>query len=108
VTDRGQASVELIGVLPLLVVVAMGLGQALAFGSARESAKSAAHAGALAIAQNRDPNEAVRSAVPDLARARLVSQIDGRRVRVLVRPKAVVPGLAGLFQARASADAGAP
>lgn len=47
----GQASVELVALLPLVVAVALALLQALAAGRASELAGHAAHAGAVAIAQ---------------------------------------------------------
>ena len=46
---RGQATVELVGVLPLAVLVALVVGQLLAAGAARELAGNAAEAGAAAM-----------------------------------------------------------
>lgn len=107
-SDDGQATVEVLGVVPLVLVVVLAVGQGLAYGSARESAHAAAHAGALAIAQERDPVQAARAAVPDLGRSRLRLTVRSRVVDAAVMPKTVVPGVAGLFVAHARADAGAP
>lgn len=106
--DDGQATVEVLGLLPLMLIVVLAVGQVLAYGSAREAARAAAHAGALAIAQERDPDAAARAAVPDLRRAALKLKVHSRVVDAAVRPKTIMPGIAALLTAHARADAGAP
>jgi len=107
-SDDGQATLEVVGLLPLLLIVVLAVGQALAYGSAQESADAAAHAGALAIAQDRDPAAAARAAVPDVGRAALQLKVHAEVVDAAVQPTAIVPGLARLLTAHAHADAGAP
>ncbi|MEP6954849.1 MAG: hypothetical protein ABI950_12390 [Solirubrobacteraceae bacterium] len=104
--ERGQASVELVAVLPLVVGVGLAAGQLLAAGAAREAAAGAAEAGAVALLQGRDARSAAGDALPGWARNRSAVDVAGRRVRVRVRPRAVLPGLAGLTGADESADAG--
>jgi hypothetical protein len=104
--ECGQATVELVAVLPLVVVVALAAGHALAAGAAAEMAAHASHAGAAALLQGGDPERAAREALPDWSRSRLAVEVKGRRVSVEVRPVAALPGLAKLLTAEARADAG--
>ena len=103
---RGQASIELLGVLPLLLVVALGAAQLLAAGICREYAAQSARAGAAALIQGRDPREAAREAVPGWSSRDVDVAVDGRRVTVRIRPRAALPGLARLLAAESAADAG--
>ena len=105
--ERGQATLELLAVLPLLLVVAGGAGQALSAGLARELADHAAEAGAVALLQDGDPRDAVRRSVPGWARGRMAITVAGSEVRVRLRPPAIVPGLGDLLDAHARASAGA-
>jgi hypothetical protein len=102
----GQATIELIGVLPLCIAVALGAGQLLAAGAAHELAGTAAQAGAMAMLQGGDPARSARAALPGWSRSRLVVRVSGRTVRVRLRPVTLVPGLAGALAAEAKADAG--
>jgi hypothetical protein len=104
--SRGQASIELLGTLPLLLVVALGAAQLLAAGLCREYAAQSARAGAVALLQGRDPREAAREAVPGWSHRGVEVAIEGRRVTVRVRPRAALPGLAGVLTAESAADAG--
>ena len=62
--QRGQATVELVAMLPLLFVVAFAAAQLLMAGAAAEYAGHAAEAGAVALLEGRDAAAAARSAVP--------------------------------------------
>jgi hypothetical protein len=104
--SAGQASVELVALLPLAALIALAIGQLLAAGAARELAGNAAEAGAAAILQGADPTAAARDALPGWSRERAEVHVDGRRVEVRVRPRAVVPALAETLVATAAADAG--
>jgi Flp pilus assembly protein TadG len=104
--ERGQAAVEVVGMLPLLFLVALCVCQVLAAGLAREAAHHAAQAGAMAILQGGDPAKEARVAAPDWSRRRLSVAVSGRSVRVRVTPPALVPGAARLLAATSSADAG--
>jgi hypothetical protein len=103
----GQAAVELVALLPLLVAVALAVLQALAAGIAVELAGHAAHSGAVAVAEGRDGEGAARAALPGWARSRLVVEVRGTRVLVRVTPPSLLPGIGARLAASASADAGA-
>lgn len=102
----GQAAVELVALLPLLVAVALGVLQALAAGIAAELAGHAAQSGAVAIAEGRDGELAARAALPGWARSRLHVEVRGTRVRVRVTPPSLLPGAGARLAATATADAG--
>jgi hypothetical protein len=104
--NAGQAAVELVALLPLLVAVALGLLQALAAGVASELAGHAAQNGAIAIAEGRDGAAAARRSLPGWARSRVRVEVQRTRVRVQVTPPSLLPGMAGRLTATASADAG--
>jgi hypothetical protein len=106
--SAGQATIELLGILPLAVLVALTIAQFLAAGSARELVGNAAEAGAAAILQGADAARAARRALPGWSRSRATVRVSERRVQVVVRPRAVIPLLANRLEARASADAGPP
>jgi hypothetical protein len=86
--ERGQASVELLGALPALLLLGLVALQLLAVGYAAVLAGGAAEAGALAIAGGADPAAAARGALPGWSRARARVTVDGERVRVRLRPPA--------------------
>jgi hypothetical protein len=104
--DEGQASLELLGLLPLCLIVALACAQLLAAGAARVAAGSAAEAGAMALLQGGDPPRAARAAAPGWSKARLHVAVDGRRVSARIVPIRLLPGVAKLLTAHASADAG--
>lgn len=103
---RGQATVELVGILPLAVLVALVVGQLLAAGAARELAGNAAEAGAAAILQGGDPKREARDALPGWSEDRAEIRVAGREVRVRLRPLAVIPAVADRLAATVVADAG--
>jgi hypothetical protein len=103
-SDRGQATVELTALLPLLAVVAVTAYTVLASHTAAEQAGAAAEAGAIALLQDADPRAAARDALPKAMRSRAAVELDDTRVRVAVRPR--VPLFARRLEAHATADAG--
>ena len=102
--ERGQATVELAALLPLVAVIALAAYALLAGLSAGEQAGVAAEAGAIALLQDRDPVVAARAALPGRALRGLSVEVEGRRVTVAVHPR--VPLVARLLRARVSAHAG--
>lgn len=102
----GQASVELVAMLPVAVAVMLAVLQLLAAGATRELAGHAAGAGAVALLQRADPRAAARDAVPGWSRERMAVTVRGPRVTVRMRPPVLVPGLAGLLTSTVRADAG--
>jgi hypothetical protein len=105
--SNGQAAVEVVGMLPLLAAAGLAILQLLAAGAAHEYAGNAAEAGAIALGDGRDARQAVRSAIPGWSRSRVAVRIDGRAVRVRLRPPAIVHAVGDLLVAEATADAGA-
>jgi hypothetical protein len=88
----GQASVELVAVLPALAVCLVIAGQTVAVGWALWSAGNAARAGARAVEVGSDAESAARDALPSaLRRGSVVRSGDGVRVRV--RIPALLPGV---------------
>lgn len=101
--EDGQAAIELIGALPLVVGLGLALLQLLAVGYAGVMAGHAAEAAALAAAAGRDPAAAVRSALPGWPRSRAaVVRRDGR-VRVTLRPPSPIPAVARALEIHAEA-----
>lgn len=104
--ERGQSTVELVALLPLLVVVALACAQLLMAGAARELAGNAAEAAAVAMLQGGDPEDAARDAVPGWSRSRIDVTVRGGTVRVALEPARLVPPLADRLVAHAEAHAG--
>jgi hypothetical protein len=104
--ERGQASVELAVLAPLLVVVALAAAQLLAAGAAAALADHAAEAGAVALLQGTDPTAAARAAVPGWSRRGMKVEVAGRQVHVRLRPPAPISALGELLEAGGKADAG--
>ena len=104
--ERGQASVELLGALPALLLVALAAWQLMLAGEASWLAGNAARVGARAEAVGADPEAAVRSALPAHLRHGLrVSRRDGA-VTVRVRLPIVMHGWGSPL--RIGATAGLP
>jgi type II secretory pathway pseudopilin PulG len=104
--DDGQATVELIALLPLLLIVALAAAALLAAHTAGEQAGQAAEAGAVALLQGHDARAAARRALPTATRRRAEIHVDDRRVTVRVRPSVPLAALARPLTAEAVADAG--
>jgi hypothetical protein len=85
-SERGQALVELLAAVPLVLILGVVLMQLLALGYSSVLAGSAAEAGALALAAGADPEAGVREALPGWSRARARVSVRGGRVRVALRP----------------------
>jgi hypothetical protein len=104
--QRGQAALETVALLPVLIAVALAIGHVLAAEASRELAGHAAEAAAIALVRGTDPRDAVEAALPDWSRDRVDVEVDGRAVSVRVEPPSAVPGLAGVLATTARADAG--
>lgn len=106
--ERGQGSVELVALLPVLLIVAVAAAQLLAAGYAAVLAGNAAEAAALAVAGGGDPEAAARAALPGWTRKRLEVAVRGGEARVRLRPPALIPRLAGELEVTAHAAVEAP
>ena len=106
---RGQASVEVVAFLPLVVLIALAAFTAISAHAAHEQAGEAAEAAALALIQGgADPRAAAKDALPRGARSRATITVRGHHVRVRVRPRLplAVPGLADRLAGDVRAYAG--
>jgi hypothetical protein len=101
----GQSTVEVVGMLPLLAIVAFAALQILAAGLAAELADHAAEAGAVAILEGTDPHDAAKRAIPGWSGAHVDVAVHGKTVRVRVRPPAVVRSVGSLLASTAEAKA---
>ena len=106
--ERGQASVELLGAVPALLLLGLVLFQLLAVGYSAVLAGNAAEAGALAVAGGADPREAARAAVPGWQRARMAVRANDGRVEVSIRPPAPLDFVERALGVSASAEVEAP
>ena len=100
---RGQASVELLGGLPALLILGLVIFQLLAVGYAAVLAGNAAEAGALAIAGGADARQAARDAVPGWTRARMRVSVDGDSVEIRMRPPSPIDAVSRRFTVSAHA-----
>ncbi|MFN8152499.1 MAG: hypothetical protein U0R24_15425 [Solirubrobacterales bacterium] len=91
----GQAQIELIAGIPLLLLAATIALQLLAVAYSQSLADGAAEAGAIAAADGRDPVEAARAGLPGWAQDRVDVDSDDGRVEVALDPPALLPGLSG-------------
>ena len=103
-SERGQAAVELIALVPLLMAVGFGVLAVLSAGRATSAAEGAAEAAAVAIIQGTDGAAAARRALGDRPSRHASVNVRGGRVRVTVRPS--WPLFASALTATAEADAG--
>jgi hypothetical protein len=103
-SQSGQASAELVAVVPLLLVVALGLAQLVCAGWALVEAGEAARAAARAQHVGAPAESAARRSLPEaLERAEVTAGGDGVSVRA--RAPALVPGLPAIpVRATASLD----
>jgi hypothetical protein len=91
--ERGQATVEAIAAIPLLLLAGSIALQLLLAGYALTLADGAAEAGALALAAGRPAREAARAALPDWAQDRAAIAVRGGEVTVRLRPPSPIPAL---------------
>ena len=104
--QRGQASVELIAAVPVLLLVTLLVAQLALAGYALWSAGVAARAGARADYVGGDAEAAARSSLPLVLRSR-AEVSDGSAVAVRLDAPSLVPGVSGVpVTARAAIGAG--
>lgn len=107
-SDSGQASVELLGALPALLVVGLVVLQLLALGYSKVLAGDAAEAGALALAGGGDAAGAARDAIPGWSRAHLRVAVQHGRVRVTLEPPSPLRALRHTLEVAATAEVPEP
>lgn len=103
-SERGQASVELIAVLPAVLLVGLLVWQLAVAGHAAWATANAARVAARAVAVERDAEKAARSALPGtLERGLRVRRRENGLVEVGVRIPLVVRAWGSLATVRARA-----
>ncbi|HEY1479809.1 MAG TPA: hypothetical protein VGF46_07245 [Gaiellales bacterium] len=91
--ERGQAGIEAIIALPLVVLVALACAEGGAWAASSVLAAQAADAGARALARGAPGEPAARAQLPGAFRRRArIDLVDGA-VRVVVRVPGLVPGM---------------
>ena len=91
--ERGQATVELIAALPVLMLVALVALQLLVVGYATTLADGAAEAGALALASGGSAAAAAREALPGWAEDDVSVAVKGGEVSVRLRPPSLIEAI---------------
>jgi hypothetical protein len=105
--QRGQASVELVAVLPLVLLAALAAWQLVLAGHALWLGSHAARVAARADAVGRSAEHAARSALPrSLERGMAVEQLRGGGVRVSLRAPLLLRAWGGRFQVSATSSLG--
>jgi hypothetical protein len=104
--EGGQATVELIALMPLLVTLTLGLFTFLSADRAHEQAAEAAQAGARALLNDRDPQAAACTALGRSPHCSRGVQVSGRAVTVRVQPKGPFARLNRSLEAVEMAKAG--
>lgn len=103
-SERGQALVELIGGVPLILTVGLVLLQLLAAGYSAVLAGSAAEAGALALAADGDARAAVERALPGWSEAGASVEVGRESVRVRLRPPSPIAAVSRRLEVTANAE----
>ncbi len=106
--ERGQASVEVLGAVPALLVLGLVVLQLLAVGYAAVLAGAAAEAGALALAGGGDAKAGVREALPGWSRARARVLVSRATVQVRLRPPSPLTAIGRRLEVTGRASLGAP
>jgi hypothetical protein len=91
--ERGQASVELVGMLWLLFLIALVVWQLLLAAWTAEQAQNAARTGSRVLGRGGNADVAARMAVSSGLRRGMSVHVEGERVQVVVRIPILVPGL---------------
>jgi pilus assembly protein CpaE len=107
-STRGQASVELLGAVPVVLLLGLVLLQLLAVGYSAVLAGNAAEAAALAVAGGGEAVDAARAAVPGWSRARMRVAVSDGRVEVRMRPPTALDAVAKQLEIHADAAVQAP
>jgi len=103
--EDGQATLELVAAIPVLLLAGLLALQLLAAGYALTLADGAAEAGALALAAGEPAEDAARGALPDWASEDVEVTVRGGEVSVRLRPPSPLPALADRLAVTSSAFA---
>jgi hypothetical protein len=101
--ERGQASVEMLAVVPGLLLAGMLCLQLLAAGYSLTLADGAAEAGAIALASDRPAEPAVEAALPGWTDDRVEVEVEGGRLTVRLRPPSPLASVGRALEVSSSA-----
>lgn len=101
--QSGQATIEFLGALPLMLVLGLALFQLLAVGYAVSLADGAAEAAAIALANGKDPVEAAREALPGWPKKSMQVKQKGERVELTLNPPSPIKQLSKRLSVSAEA-----
>lgn len=104
--QTGQATVEVLGALPALLLLGLVALQLLAVGYSAVLAGAAAEAGALALAGGGNARAGVRESLPGWSRADASVSVSRGTVRVRLRPPSPLRAVARKLVVSASASVG--
>jgi hypothetical protein len=107
-SQAGQATVEALAAIPLLLLAGIVALQLLVAGYVLTLADGAAEAGALALASGRPARDTATATLPGWAEQGAEVSVRGGEVRVRLRPPSPVPGLADLLVVTSTAYARPP
>ena len=103
--EGGQATVEAVAAVSLLLLAGSIALQLLVVGYALTLADGAAEAGALALAAGRPAKAAVRKALPSWARDDVEVSVRGGEVALRLRPPSLLPAIGDALAVDSSAFA---
>jgi hypothetical protein len=106
--ERGQATIETVALVPVMVAIGLGILQLLAVGYASVLAGNAAEAGALALAAGADAQAGAKQSLPGWSRAGARVEVEGGRVEVHLRPPSPLRALAEGLEVTGTAAVEAP
>lgn len=106
--EQGQATVELLGAIPLLLIAGAIALQLLLTGYALTLADGAAEAGALALAAGRPAKSAAQGSLPSWAEGRAEIAVRGGEVTVRLVPPSLLTAVAGHLAVTSSSYARSP
>jgi len=92
-SERGQSSVELMGMLWLLLLLALGVWQIMLASWAAEQAQNASRTAARVEGRGGDADKAARNAVSSALRKDMDVQVAPEHVTVSVRIPILIPGI---------------
>jgi hypothetical protein len=101
--EDGQATLELLAGIPILILAGLVALQLLATGYSMTLADGAAEAGAMALAAGKPASPAVREALPGWARGRSHVQVDGGQLTVRLEPPSPLAAVARELEVSSSA-----
>jgi hypothetical protein len=101
--EDGQAAVEVLGALPVLLGVGLAVVQLLAVGYAAVLAGNAAEAGALALAARADARASAHNALPGWGRAGASVRVNAGQVTVRLRPPSLITALSRKLEVESTA-----